>query len=629
MPPRVALVAMPLSHIQTRTSNKDRHPGNPDKPKPRRKTAEVSEARQKAAEAEKQQEEERTEAARKLALIEDKLQEEDRRREVERLADIDEPQREITPPVIRKDRDSINTNSRHSLSKVDRLPRRPSQATQFLAKETKRSRILETLSENKRTRDESEDEVEFDNDKRNSEDDIDSEAAASEDNSRRKKRKKTTTRGDINKIRRTHAVSGTDSINPKQKITDVDETNQRRKNGNKKNSSKDDKLSGLAPGWDAKQKKQRRSIIVDDDDQESDGGNIGYGGLVPDDETDEVEATAVKNKPKKLEDDKVIVIKPNPLAPKKLIEARQGAKHWSVRHLPNEVQDAWEPEVGARLRWKGGSSTDPWNFPKMSEIQEIVNNVYGAGKYKVVEDGPFYGLAQVRVQNWRRTFFEAAKKAVAGLIHDEANAETLDTEKAIADYIAYYLSKTADDETSVYQWKHVCAKMGKRKGFLGGDLVIKTLGVVHIGKLPEVLCDFSTEKPVGAFVLATQVSHALEQWKTGKVVPTSKEFSAENYANKEDYIPVVDARQKRKTLKKVVTHRTTLLFDAMQDFAPERWDSLIDEARGFAPEKPVKRKKREMTLPDDVLIIEDESCKRARFVIKDDSEPEGSESEVE
>ncbi|KIL54649.1 hypothetical protein M378DRAFT_182462 [Amanita muscaria Koide BX008] len=605
MPPRVALVAMPLSHIQTRTSNKDRHPGNPDKPKPRRKTAEVSEARQKAAEAEKQQEEERTEAARKLALIEDKLQEEDRRREVERLADIDEPQREITPPVIRKDRDSINKNGRHSLSKVDRLPRRPSQAMQFLAKETKRSRILETLSENKRTRDESEDEVEFDNDKHNSEDDIDSEAAASEDNSRRKKRKKTTTRGDINKIRRTHAVSGTDSINPKQKITDVDETNQRRKcvlcflsayahtnlhtrNGNKKNSSKDDKLSGLAPGWDAKQKKQRRSIIVDDDDQESDGGNIGYGGLVPDDETDEVEATAVKNKPKKLEDDKVIVIKPNPLAPKKLIEARQGAKHWSVRHLPNEVQDAWEPEVGARLRWKGGSSTDPWNFPKMSEIQEIVNDVYGAGKYKVVEDGPFYGLAQVRVQNWRRTFFEAAKKAVAGLIHDEANAETLDTEKAIADYIAYYLSKTTDDETSVYQWKHVCAKTGKRK-----------------------------------------VSHALEQWKTGKVVPTSKEFSAENYANKEDYIPVVDARQKRKTLKKVVTHRTTLLFDAMQDFAPERWDSLIDEARGFAPEKPVKRKKREMTLPDDVLIIEDESCKRARFVIKDDSEPEGSESEVE
>ncbi|KIL57336.1 hypothetical protein M378DRAFT_16339 [Amanita muscaria Koide BX008] len=609
MPPCVALIPMPLSHIQTRTSNKDRHPGNPDKPKPRRKTAEVSEARQQAAEAEKQQEETRTEAAKKLALIEDKLQEEDRRCEAERLTDTNEPQQEIRFPAIRKDRILIDKNgTAHTKSnpKISRCSDSDDDISDTVPR--KANQKIKDTGKNKQTRDESEDEVEFDNDKHNSEDDFDSEAA-SEDDSRRKKRKKTT-RGDINKLRKTHAVSGTQSINPKRKITDVDETNQIRKNSNKKNSSKDDKLSGLAPGWDAKRKKQGRSIIVDDD-QESDGGNIGYGGLVPDNETDEVEATAVKNKPKKLEDDKVIVIKPNPLAPKKLVEARQGAKHWSVRHLPNEIQDTWEPEVGARLQWKGGSSTDPWNFPKMSEIQGIVNDVYGEGKYKVVEDGPFYGLAQVRVQNWRRTFFEAVKKAVAGLIHDEANAETLKTEKAIASYIAYYLSKTSDDETSVYQWKHVCPETGRRKGFLGGGLIIKTLGVAHIGKLPEVLADFSTEK---------LVSHALEQWKTGKPVPTSKEFSADNYANKEDYIPVVDAHQKRKTLKKVITHRMTLLFDAMQDFAPERWNSLINEARGFAPEKPVKKKKREMTLPDDVIIIEDESCKRARFVIKDDSE---------
>ncbi|KAM6491052.1 hypothetical protein JOM56_013291 [Amanita muscaria] len=390
--------------------------------------------------------------------------------------------------------------------------------------------------------------------------------------------------------------------------------------GNKKKSFKNDKLSGLIPGWDAARKK-RTSV---NDDEQSDDGNFRYGGIVPDNETDEIEARAVKNKMvKKPEDDKITVIKPNPLAPKKIVEVRQGAKHWSIKHLPNEAQDAWDPEVAPRLRLKAGNSADPWNFPRMSEVQDIIDEVYGKEKYKIVETGAFYGLAQVRVQNWRRSFFEGAKKTITDLV--QHHKEKLQPGETILDFIDYYQSKTTDGETCVYQWKSVNPVTSKKKGFLAADMIMKTLGLAHMAKLPEVLCNFGAERPIGALVLATQaIDHILEQWKTGEFVPSNKEFSAVNYANKEVFAtPVMDPVQKQKTVKKTITHHTTMFFDAMESFTPERWNMIINNAREYVPEKRTTKKlKREIQLPDDIIIIEDESCnfRRPRFVAKDDSE---------
>ncbi|KAM6493568.1 hypothetical protein JOM56_011702 [Amanita muscaria] len=312
-------------------------------------------------------------------------------------------------------------------------------------------------------------------------------------------------------------------------------------------------------------RKKRTSV---DDDEQSDDGNFRYGGIVPDDETDEIEARAVKDKMvKKPEDDKITVIKPNPLMPKK---SSKFAK------APNT--DAWDPEVTPHLRLKAGNSADPWNFPRMSEVQDIIDEVYGKEKYKIVETGAFYGLAQVRAQNWCRSFFEGAKKTIAELV--QQHKAKLNPGETICDFIEYYQLKTTDGETCVYQWKSVNPVTLKKKGFLAADMIMKTLGLAHMAKLPQVLCDFGAERPIGALVLATQaarfwfintiydshilhtqIDHILEQWKMGEFVTSNKEFSTVNYANKEVFAtPVMDPVQKWKTVKKIAHRSSTLTF---------------------------------------------------------------------
>jgi hypothetical protein len=66
--------------------------------------------------------------------------------------------------------------------------------------------------------------------------------------------------------------------------------------------------------------------------------------------------------------------------------------------------------------------------------------------------------------------------------------------------------------------------------------------------------------------------------------------------------------------------------DSIEEFSETHWKEILDEAYkhykkiekkngGKKKEKMLKR-----TIPDDVVIVEDVSCKRRRFVARDDSE---------
>jgi hypothetical protein len=80
------------------------------------------------------------------------------------------------------------------------------------------------------------------------------------------------------------------------------------------------------------------------------------------------------------------------------------------------------------------------------------------------------------------------------------------------------------------------------------------------------------------------VQHVLEQWTaTGEYVKGTKQFSSENYGNKEDVVVEVDPNMKRKTHKKVVKYRTTLFSDTIEaKFNEKTWESILVVARNLA-----------------------------------------------
>jgi hypothetical protein len=79
---------------------------------------------------------------------------------------------------------------------------------------------------------------------------------------------------------------------------------------------------------------------------------------------------------------------------KSLKEARGGCKKWTLGHLPDNRGPEFTDLVAPLIRKKVGASISPWDNLKVKEIQEIVDGVFGNGKYKVVEDGPWYGLVR-------------------------------------------------------------------------------------------------------------------------------------------------------------------------------------------------------------------------------------------
>ena len=65
------------------------------------------------------------------------------------------------------------------------------------------------------------------------------------------------------------------------------------------------------------------------------------------------------------------------------------------------------------------------------------------------------------LHNWRRGFVDATESSLSLLLSD--NSDELNTPKKIVEVIAYYLSKTPDDESQVFQWKEVDLDTGHFK----------------------------------------------------------------------------------------------------------------------------------------------------------------------
>ena len=107
---------------------------------------------------------------------------------------------------------------------------------------------------------------------------------------------------------------------------------------------------------------------------------------------------------------------------------------------------------------------------------------------------------------------------------------------------------------------------------------------------------------------------------------STKEFLAENYANKEQH--VIQPGQHWKLYKKVMTHVTTTMTDSIEEFSETHWKAILNNAHSYHREDEKKKKnggkKKEKMLKrmmsDDIVIVEDLSCKRRHFVARDDLE---------
>ena len=92
-------------------------------------------------------------------------------------------------------------------------------------------------------------------------------------------------------------------------------------------------------------------------------------------------------------------VEENPTVPQKLKEMHDGNEKWKLKHLSNDTNvQALFTEKVAPLAHKKAATLDPWSNLNIDEVQAIVDQVYGAGKFEVKEDGPWLGLVRIMVQ---------------------------------------------------------------------------------------------------------------------------------------------------------------------------------------------------------------------------------------
>jgi hypothetical protein len=176
---------------------------------------------------------------------------------------------------------------------------------------------------------------------------------------------------------------------------------------------KKDNKPALREGWSKTKKKPSSNISDDEGDKDVQAEDVinkcaGYVGVG---ETDDVEMKAVRKKgTKRVSDDKVqslsstllieantrtpqlVKVEPNPVTSTATHVEKQAKENWQTKHLPAEARDDFENMIAPLVRLKAGALSNPWQGLQIDDVQALVDDIYGAGKYKVTGDGAFYGL---------------------------------------------------------------------------------------------------------------------------------------------------------------------------------------------------------------------------------------------
>ncbi|KAM6491427.1 hypothetical protein JOM56_013201 [Amanita muscaria] len=593
MPPKLQL--MPGLRMTTRASNKDKHPGNILLGNPRRSSEEMNQLREEAAAQREAEEERLTAAIKNVAQIEDTLRGKDSELELERcrrreeLRDEGNESRIGSSTVVAasgKENKSYGVSSNTSKKPQD-ASKRPQRAVTTNGKS--KAVVDEEGSSDALNGSVTDRDPDYEKPASGSEADksaagetTDSEVAEASDASETVAKKRKRSNSSKKKVKKGREDVKAMRTNPPSNATSIAPLNNKRKavpdgTGPETHASKkrrEDDTTGLDPEWadfvkkHGKQKKitkqverSQAAVAGPVSDEES---CVRYGGFVGDNEDDTAEASAVGKVILKLKKNLYpsIHIRNNaPNEPKTMKEARGGDDRWKEKHLPEDSKQLFKEEVLPRIRQLLGA-LEPWAILTHGHVQNVLDQVFGEGKYSAVNDKVFYGLAAV--------------EAVQKMIND--NAEILATAAARKEFIAGYLSKVpvGDDgehDTHAYQWAEWSGNGAEKKGFGENSLVLYTFATAHLAQIQGVSEDIEKEKPIGALLMSMQaVGRALEIWIDGeKSLRKPPAFSYDNYG---DTFAKIHGYPKK--LRKI--RRATFFVATLKNIKEEVWERIINLA---------------------------------------------------
>ncbi|KAG6908414.1 hypothetical protein DXG01_004707 [Tephrocybe rancida] len=375
---------------------------------------------------------------------------------------------------------------------------------------------------------------------------------------KQRKKKVKTRRADIDAARVAQPASG---------MPDANDVNKFKQKPNipapaKKQKPSKPTLSGLVTDWQG-----HRSRNVSTASSASSGAffnidsGVGYGSLVPDNKTGDVEwpSTPGLNK----ESSKLVmmikVLASSHHAPTTKKAACGGSHKWTHSHLRHGTVALFKDSVVRLARIKAGTK-EPWSGLTTTQVQEIVDEVFGAGKYHVTDTDVWCGLIAYRLNDWRAMFGQQGIKTVTRLIKD--NLEALNTTAAIAEAIREYLWVPDGEQLAAFLWREFNGGKAK-KGLLQLHLILRVFAHAHLVLFDDPLDAICGEhKPVGALLLAMQATGELEEDRT-----SAGHFSYDNYGNK--------TMQDKKTKQFDITCRATRLLPSLKQFDDSHWRTLI------------------------------------------------------
>ncbi|KAG6907094.1 hypothetical protein DXG01_010543 [Tephrocybe rancida] len=384
---------------------------------------------------------------------------------------------------------------------------------------------------------------------------------------KQRKKKVKTRRADIDAARVVQPASGTPDPN------DISKSKQKPNTPAPAKKQKPSKpaLSGLVSDWQGHRSRNVSTTSSVSSGVFGDtGSGVGYGGLVPDNETGDVEwpsTPGLNTGSSKL----VTMIKVSASshhAPTTKKAARGGSHKWTHSHLPHGTVDLFKDSVVRLARIKAGMK-EPWSGLTTIQVQEIVDEVFGDGKYQVTDTDVWCGLIAYRLNDWRAMFGQQGIKTVTHLVED--NPEVPNTTAAVADAIREYLWVPDGEQSAAFLWREFNGGKAK-KGLLQSHLILRVFAHAHLVLFDDPLDAIHGEhKPVGALLLAMQaVEHALSFWKTGELEEdrtSAGHFSYDNYSDK------TMQDKKTKQFQFDDSHWCTLVIAAMEhleDLAPAK-----------------------------------------------------------
>ncbi|KAF8811356.1 hypothetical protein BYT27DRAFT_7253054 [Phlegmacium glaucopus] len=338
--------------------------------------------------------------------------------------------------------------------------------------------------------------------------------------------------------------------------------------------------SALLPGWNSSSSRVSASHSQADEEDDS---MVQPGGLVHDEETDNLERKAISglkqgNKKILLNTIKITDSKPMVQSTKKAQQG--GAAKWKLTHLRLGTSDMFTNSLVPLVKMKAGT-VEAWAGLTYKQIQSLVNKVFPEENHIIKNDDVWRGLVAYRLSNWQNSFLTHASNAVKRML-EEAEFEKGDTD--MKDFVELFTEIQGDPPTAPFHWREwnvdeISGKVSK-KGCFQNELIMYMLAHAYFAEYDEIPDPRKLDKlelPGGALVLSLQaVEHAFKFWKQGKFIDSDDKstighFSGDIYGdnikrkNGED-VWVLNAGQYKKTIENfLVEKHWVLIFEAANE----------------------------------------------------------------